>query len=195
MGLSYQPKAITLSFKEGKPVTYKAQQVTYPTIKSKDLLAYAANAANVPLANIECCVQGLIEAINYFVLNGHAVQLEGLGSFSPRINSKTTQNPDEVGAELITHDSEALQYCDAPNATPEEAGWNWVPYDLDLGEAWGTKEVTVTDHRIPNPDGEGTIVDYQIITSGEGELKMTTPPEQGGTLSPMPFAYVAPVED
>ncbi len=30
MGLSYQPKAITLSFKEGKPVTYKAQQVTYP---------------------------------------------------------------------------------------------------------------------------------------------------------------------
>ena len=38
MGLSYQPKAITLSFKEGKPVTYKAQQVTYPTIKSKDLL-------------------------------------------------------------------------------------------------------------------------------------------------------------
>lgn len=53
----------------------------------------------------------------------------------------------------------------------------------------------VTDHRIPNPDGEGTIVDYQIITSGEGELKMTTPPEQGGTLSPMPFAYVAPVED
>ena len=42
MGLSYQPKAITLSFKEGKPVTYKAQQVTYPTIKSKDLLAYAA---------------------------------------------------------------------------------------------------------------------------------------------------------
>ena len=58
MGLSYQPKAITLSFKEGKPVTYKAQQVTYPTIKSKDLLAYVANAANVPLANIECCVQG-----------------------------------------------------------------------------------------------------------------------------------------
>ena len=48
MGLSYQPKAITLSFKEGKPVTYKAQQVTYPTIKSKDLLAYAANAANEP---------------------------------------------------------------------------------------------------------------------------------------------------
>ena len=75
MGLSYQPKAITLSFKEGKPVTYKAQQVTYPTIKSKDLLAYAANAANVPLANIECCVQGLIEAIAYFCINGHRVVL------------------------------------------------------------------------------------------------------------------------
>ncbi len=89
MGLSYQPKAITLSFKEGKPVTYKAQQVTYPTIKSKDLLAYAANAANVPLANIECCVQGLIEAIAYFCINGHRVVLPEVGGFFLGVKSKS----------------------------------------------------------------------------------------------------------
>ena len=89
MGLSYQPKAVTLAFKDGKPVTYKAQQVTYPTIKSKDLLAYASNAANVPLANIECCVQGLIEAIAYFCINGHRVVLPEVGGFYLGVKSKT----------------------------------------------------------------------------------------------------------
>ena len=251
----YFKRPYILHMKEDKPTVYKIQICRGRVVKEADFIAYAAGAAHVPETTMITAKHAIFEAINYFVLNGHAVQLEGLGSFSPRINSKTTQNPDEVGAELITrkyikfnpsgdvqalcaaenisfeenkaltkqymnqyvfrmrdggdtfkylvdmegrlitHDSEALQYCDAPNATPEEAGWNWVPYDLDLREAWGIKEVTVTDHRIPNPDGEGTIVDYQIITSGEGELKMTTPPEQGGTLSPMPFAYVAPVED
>ena len=89
MGLSYQAKAVTLAFKDGKPVTYKAQQVTYPTIKSKDLLAYASNAANVPLANIECCVQGLVEAIAYFCINGHRVVLPEVGGFYLGVKSKT----------------------------------------------------------------------------------------------------------
>ena len=35
---------------------------------------------------------------------------------------------------------------------------------------------------------------YLTIVSGDGELKLTTPADTGGTLSPMPFAYVAPVE-
>ena len=96
MGLSYQPKAITLSFKEGKPVTYKAQQVTYPTIKSKDLLAYASNAANVPLANIECCVQGLIEAIAYFCINGHRVVLPEVGGFFLGVKSKTVNISEDL---------------------------------------------------------------------------------------------------
>ena len=70
-------------------MTYKAQQVTYPTIKSKDLLNYAANAANVPLANIECCVQGLIEAIAYFCINGHRVVLPEVGGFFLGVKSKS----------------------------------------------------------------------------------------------------------
>ena len=96
MGLSYQPKAITLAYKEGKPVTYKAQQVTYPTIKSRDLLNYAANAANVPLANIECCVQGLIEAIAYFCINGHRVVLPEVGGFFLGVKSKSVPLADDL---------------------------------------------------------------------------------------------------
>ena len=96
MVLSYQPKAITLSYKEGKPVTYKAQQVTYPTIKSRDLLNYAANASNVPLANIECCVQGLIEAIAYFCINGHRVVLPEVGGFFLGVKSKSVPLSDDL---------------------------------------------------------------------------------------------------
>ena len=88
MSLSFQKKGITLPYKEGKPVVYKAKQVAMPKIKSAALLAYAANAANIPVANIESCVEGLIEAIAYFVINGHRVVLPEVGGFYLGVKSK-----------------------------------------------------------------------------------------------------------
>ena len=253
--VNYFKRPYILHMKEDKPTVYKIQICRGRVVKEADLIAYAAGAAHVPESTMITAKHAIFEAINYFVLNGHAVQLEGLGSFSPRINSKTTQNPEEVGAELITrkyikfnpsgeiqalcaaenisfeenktltkqymnqyvfrvrtaddgykylvsldgklitHSNELLQYCDAPNATAEEKGWHWMPLDNDLVTAWGSKEISVSDHTIPNPSGTGNVVDYQTLTSGDGELKMTTPADTGGTLSPMPFAYVAPEED
>ena len=88
MALSYQKKGITLPYKEGKPVVYKAKQVAMPKIKSAALLAYAANADNIPVSNIESCVEGLIEAIAYFVINGHRVVLPEVGGFYLGVKSK-----------------------------------------------------------------------------------------------------------
>lgn len=250
--VNYFKRPFILHMKQEKPTVYKIQICRGRVVKESDFIAYAANAAHVPESMMITAKRAIFEAINYFVLNGHAVQLEGLGSFSPRINSKTTQNPEDVSAELITrkyikfnpsgeiqalcaaenisfeenkaltkqymnqyafrvrtaedgfkylvsmdgklitNDDEILQFIDDPTATPEESGWHWMPGDLSLSAAWGTKEVDVTPHRIPDPSGTGTIVDYQTITSGDGELKLTTPADIGGTLSPMPFAYVAP---
>ncbi len=250
----YFKRPFVLHMKQGKPMVYKIQICRGRVVKESDFIAYAANAAHVPETMMITAKRAIFEAINYFVLNGHAVQLDGLGSFSPRINSKTTQNPEEVSAELITrkyikfnpggelqslcaaenisfeenksltkqymnqyafrvrtaddgckylvsldgklitNDSEILQFVDDPTATPEEAGWHWMPEDNDLTAAWGTKEAEVTPHSVPAPDGNGTVVDYLTIVSGDGELKLTTPADTGGTLSPMPFAYVAPVE-
>ena len=246
----YFKRPYILHMKENKPTVFKIQLCRGRVIKEDDFIAYAANAAHVPESTMKTAKHAIFEAINYFVLNGHAVQLEGLGSFSPRINSKTTQNPEDVSAELITRkyikfnpsgeiqalcaaenisfeenkvltkqymnqyvfrvrkaedgfkylvsidgklivsDSEMLEYIDDPTATAEEKGWHWMPLDNDLATAWGTKEVTVNNHTVPNEAGTGTVVDYKTIVSGDGELKMTTPADTGGTLSPMPFEYV-----
>lgn len=246
----YFKRPFILHMKENKPTVYKIQICRGRVVKEADFIAYAAGAAHVPETTMITAKHAIFEAINYFVLNGHAVQLEGLGSFSPRINSKTTQNPDEVNAELITrkyikfnpsgeiqslcaaenisfeenksltkqymnqyvfrvrtaddgfgylttmegklvtHDSEMLEYIDDPSATAEERGWHWMPLDNDIVEAWGTEEVAVTSHTVPNEAGTGTVVDYQNIVSGNGELKLTLAENAGGTMSPIPFRFV-----
>jgi hypothetical protein len=86
--LSIKPKGFQLSYKDGKPMKYKPVLMKYPTIKSEDLIKYASNAANVPVANIESCIQGLIEAVAYFVINGHRVVLPGVGGFYLGVKSK-----------------------------------------------------------------------------------------------------------
>ena len=91
---------------------------------------------------------------------------------------------------LVTHNSEMLEYIDDPNATAEERGWHWMPLDNDIAEAWGTEEVAVTNHTVPNEAGTGTVVDYQNIVSGNGELKLTLAENAGGTMSPIPFRFV-----
>lgn len=96
MALQFQKKATTLAYKDGKPVVYKAKQVNMPKIKSAALLAYAANAANVPVANIESCVEGLIEAIAYFVINGHRVVLPEVGGFFLGVKSKAVSLSDNL---------------------------------------------------------------------------------------------------
>lgn len=96
MGLSVKPKGFQLSYKEGKPMKYKAQLMRYPTIKSEDLIKYAANASNVPVANIESCMQGIIEAIAYFVINGHRVVLPNVGGFFLGVKSKASTAADEL---------------------------------------------------------------------------------------------------
>ena len=79
--LTVKPKGYQLALKAGKPMKYKVALQKFPMIQSADLIKYASNASNVPVANIEACVQGLIEAIAYFVINGHRVVLPGVGGF------------------------------------------------------------------------------------------------------------------
>lgn len=94
--LTVSIKGVQLSYKEGKPLAYKPTLMKYPTIKSDALIKYAANVANVPAANVESCVQGIIEAIAYFVINGHRVVLPGVGGFYLGVKSKAFDNVDEL---------------------------------------------------------------------------------------------------
>jgi nucleoid DNA-binding protein len=121
-GVQYFKRPYVLNFKEGKPTVYKVQICRGRVIKDADFIAYAANAAHVPESTMITARHAILEAINYFVLNGHSVQIEGLGSFSPAIRVKTVNSENEVSAEDIKKKlvkfhaaGEILDLCSADN--------------------------------------------------------------------------------
>ena len=67
--------------------------VRYSTIAYAAIIAYAAKAAGVPESSIAMAMEALFDAMNYFVLNGHSVQVPNLGTFyiSVRVKSTTTE--------------------------------------------------------------------------------------------------------
>ena len=61
----------------------------YSTIEYSAIIAYAAKAAAVPDSSIEMAMEAIFDAMNYFVLNGHSVQIPNLGTFSIGVRAKS----------------------------------------------------------------------------------------------------------
>ena len=91
-----QYNAQKVGFMDGKRLVGKAQR--YTTIGYNEIVAYAAKAAAVPESSIEMSMDALFDAMNYFVLNGHSVQIPNLGTFSLGIRSKSTASEAEFTA-------------------------------------------------------------------------------------------------
>lgn len=72
----------------------------YSTIDYKAITAYAAKAAAVPESSIEMAMEALFDAMNYFVLNGHSVQIPYLGTFSIGIRAKSSMSEAEFTADF-----------------------------------------------------------------------------------------------
>lgn len=70
----------------------------YSTIDYGAIVAYAAKAAAVPESSIEMAMEALFDAMNYFVLNGHSVQIPNLGTFSLGIKCKSSESETEFTA-------------------------------------------------------------------------------------------------
>ena len=162
MALSYQKKGVTLPYKEGKPVVYKAKQVAMPKIKSAALLAYAANAANIPVSNIESCVEGLIEAIAYFVINGHRVVLPEVGGFYLGVKSKAF----ELSANLnVKQAVQAVRPLFAP-ATELREQMNDAAVEA-IRPSNGTEDAPITGSSTPS-GGDNTGSNTGDNTGGNG---------------------------
>ena len=71
------------------------QAVRYTTIPYAAIIAYAAKAAGVPESSIALAMEALYDAMNYFVLNGHSVQIPHLGTFSICVSVKTSTSESE----------------------------------------------------------------------------------------------------
>ena len=71
-GVTYFKRPYVLSYKDGSPTVYKIQICRGRVVKDADFIAYAANAAHVPESTMVTARHAILEAINYFVLNGSA---------------------------------------------------------------------------------------------------------------------------
>lgn len=72
--------------------------VRYSTISYSDVISYAAQAASVPESNIEISMEALFDAMNFFVMNGHRVQIPHLGTFYLKVCVKSTETKEEFVA-------------------------------------------------------------------------------------------------
>ena len=72
----------------------------YTTIGYDSVVGYAAKAAAVPESSIDMSMEALFDAMNYFVLNGHSVQIPNLGTFSIGVSAKSTGSEAEFTADF-----------------------------------------------------------------------------------------------
>ena len=85
ININYAPRNIAILNKEA----LVGQADRYSTSEYKAIVAYAAKAAAVPESSIEMAMEAIFDAMSYFVLNGHSVQIPNLGTFSIGVRAKS----------------------------------------------------------------------------------------------------------
>lgn len=75
--------------------------VRYSTIKGDELVTYAANSSHIPESTLRACTLAMREAIAYFVLNGHHVNLSKFGILGFRSKQKSAADAEQVSAKLV----------------------------------------------------------------------------------------------
>ena len=75
----------------------------YSTGKGDQLVSYASQSSHIPESTLLACTLAMREAISYFVLNGHHVDLDKFGILSVRSKQKAVDDAEQVNADLVTH--------------------------------------------------------------------------------------------
>lgn len=172
-GMNYFKRPFVLNYRDGKPTVFKIQLVRGNVIKDADFIAYAAKAAHVPESTMLTARHAILDAINYFVLNGHNVQIDGLGSFGPRINAKVSNVEANASAEDITRKyvrfypaGEIKALCNADN--------------IDFKEVKSLSAIAMADFvfrlRYDEDDETSSVM---FLTDQEGKLITFTDPDSG----------------
>ncbi len=73
----------------------------YSTIPSDQVVAYASQSANVPPSAITQAALAIRDAINYFILNGHHVNLGKFGILGIGIKARAAVTKEEISADLV----------------------------------------------------------------------------------------------
>ena len=78
-----------------------ARAVRYSTVKSDELTSYAAQSSHIPESTLRACTLAMREAISYFVLNGHHVDLGKFGILGIRSKQLSAVDYEQVNANLV----------------------------------------------------------------------------------------------
>ena len=75
--------------------------VRYSTVKGDEVVTYAANSSHVPESTLRAACLAMREAVAYFVLNGHHVNLGKFGILGVRTKQKSANDAEQVSAKLV----------------------------------------------------------------------------------------------
>ena len=102
MGVSIKRKSVLAYVgKKAGDQQLQTSTIRYSTISGEAVVAYAAKSANVPESSIRQCALALKDAIAYFVVNGHHVQLNKFGTFGFRSRAKAVMKAEDITPNLI----------------------------------------------------------------------------------------------
>ena len=98
-----------LTFREEKPEVHVVRRLTYPKVTGKQLVQYAANAAAIPPATMQACIEAIVQAIYYYAIRGMRVTFPEFGGFYLQVRSKTARSSKELTADSFTYTGLAFQ--------------------------------------------------------------------------------------
>ena len=75
--------------------------VRYSTVKGDEIVSYASQSSHIPESTLRACTLAVREAISYFVLNGHHVNLGKFGILGIRSKQQSAVDYEQVSASLV----------------------------------------------------------------------------------------------
>ena len=80
---------------------YVSRAVTYSKIDGEDVLEYAAQNSGINQAQLAASMYAIRQSFINFLLNGHSVELPGVGIFRVGVNAKMVDAPEMISVNQI----------------------------------------------------------------------------------------------
>ena len=80
---------------------YVSRAVTYSKIDGEDVLEYAAQNSGINQAQLSAAMYAIRQSFVNFLLNGHSVELPGVGIFRVGVNAKMVYEATKVSVDQI----------------------------------------------------------------------------------------------
>ena len=165
---------------DGKGNTGKAyvlRPVRYSTMRQNDIVDYCMKNSLVPRAYITAAVVAFVQCIENFLLNGHSVELPGLGIFYLTSNGISTTDMNECGLRQV--DSLKVRFTPSPDLKASVASVEMVfdgVYDIA-----GETVLEVDDDGKPIK----TRKYYKKVVAGDStEIPDDTPDDENDPVNP-----------